>query len=172
MQTGCERKDKAMAQTVLYVDRDQPVSADLARAFEACEIELHSFTEVAPAMQFMQEHRVQLVLIDIQMPRLVGFLREARENWRNTDLLLMSQEDQVRHAVQTLAHGVADYVIKPLAIEEVMTKVHRALELQRLRSAHRSGDQSTAAESGQQVHRGLFHAVQQFEYDYVFNYYM
>jgi two-component system NtrC family sensor kinase len=79
--------------------------------------------------------RPDLILLDVNMPRMTGLqfiekLQEARYEW---PVILMTSHGSEETAVQAFRLGVRDYIRKPFSIEEVLSRVHRALVESRLR---------------------------------------
>ncbi len=76
-----------------------------------------------------------LVLMDLQMPRLDGFglLRRMREENVAVPVVLMTFYGSEEIAIEVFRLGVRDYVIKPFTEEELLGAIERALTVTRLR---------------------------------------
>src|SRR5689334_9484997 len=76
-----------------------------------------------------------LVLLDLQMPRLdgLGLLRRLRENEINIPVVLMTFYGSEEIAIEVFRLGVRDYVIKPFTEDEMLGAIERALVITRLR---------------------------------------
>lgn len=76
-----------------------------------------------------------LVLLDLQMPRLdgLGLLRRLRENDVNIPVVLMTFYGSEEIAIEVFRLGVRDYVIKPFTEDELLGAIERSLVMTRLR---------------------------------------
>jgi DNA-binding LytR/AlgR family response regulator len=108
----------------LVVD-DEPLSHNIilnyAKAFDFLEL-AHQSYNVFDAMNWLGEHTVDLIFLDINMPKLTGM-----------DMLkLMKQEPQViissayeEYAVESYAFDVTDYLLKPYSMERFFSAIQR-----------------------------------------------
>ena len=88
----------------------------------------------AEALEQLARHRVTLVLSDLRMPRMDGLelLRAVRQRYPDTAMVMITAVADVEVAVNCLAQGAMDYLIKPFHLEEVRARVAQALERRRL----------------------------------------
>jgi PAS domain S-box-containing protein len=91
------------------------------------------------ALEAVREQVPDLVLTDVMMPRLDGFglLRELRADsqTRGIPILLLSARAGEEAAVEGLAAGADDYLVKPFSARELLARVATNLELGRSRQA-------------------------------------
>jgi DNA-binding NtrC family response regulator len=75
-------------------------------------------------------HRFQLVLLDLMMPSLGGMelLRQIKEEFPETDCVIVSALDDVPTAVQAMNNGACDYLVKPLNSDKLVALVRSRLE--------------------------------------------
>ena len=75
-----------------------------------------------------------VVVTDLRMPGFDGIevLRRVRELSPQTLVLLITAYASVETAVEALRNGAHDYILKPLIVEDVLSKIHRLLEYRRL----------------------------------------
>jgi two-component system response regulator HydG len=75
-----------------------------------------------------------VVLTDVKMPGLdgLGLLRELRERYPETAVILMTAFGAVEAAVRAMREGAADYLTKPLNSDELLVVLQRCLEQARL----------------------------------------
>jgi CheY-like chemotaxis protein len=75
-----------------------------------------------------------VVVTDLRMPAVDGLevLRRVRELSPQTLVLLITAYASVETAVEALRNGAHDYILKPLILEDVLSKIHRLLEYRRL----------------------------------------
>jgi putative two-component system response regulator len=86
------------------------------------------------AIELLQKQPVTLLMSDMRMPRMDGIelLRNIRERWPDTAVVMITAVADVEVAVSCLANGAMDYLTKPFHLEEVRARVRQALEKRRL----------------------------------------
>jgi response regulator RpfG family c-di-GMP phosphodiesterase len=86
------------------------------------------------ALEMLAKYPAILVLSDLRMPKMDGFalLREIRSLYPDIAVVMITAVADVEIAVNCLAIGAADYVIKPYQLEDVRARVAQALEKRRL----------------------------------------
>ncbi|MBN1477432.1 sigma-54-dependent Fis family transcriptional regulator [Candidatus Sumerlaeota bacterium] len=87
------------------------------------------------AWQALRADPADLVLTDLKMPRLSGMdlLRRVKESSPETEVIVLTGHGTVESAVEAMKLGAADYLLKPINIEELRITVRRVLESARLR---------------------------------------
>lgn len=86
------------------------------------------------ALEQLAKHSVALVLSDLRMPKMDGLelLRELRTRYPDVAAVMITAVADVEIAVNCLAIGAADYVVKPYQLEDVRARVAQALDKRRL----------------------------------------
>lgn len=84
------------------------------------------------ALDLLEEERFDLVLADIQMPRISGvdLLQHVREVSRDTKVILMTAYASLDTAIQAVRHDASDYLVKPFTLSELRGRVRNALSVQ------------------------------------------
>lgn len=87
------------------------------------------------ALEVLAKNRVDLVLMDIQMPGKDGFLTfgEMRQNrdWTDIPVIFLSSFDRPNLKVKALEMGAEDYVTKPFNRAELMARIRTVLRRSR-----------------------------------------
>jgi response regulator RpfG family c-di-GMP phosphodiesterase len=105
------------------------------------------------ALEQLEKTPAILVLSDLRMPKMDGFelLREIRSRFPDVAVVMITAVADVEIAVNCLAIGAADYVIKPYQLEDVRARVAQALEKRRmvleLRAYRESLEERVAAQA-------------------------
>ena len=95
----------------------------------------------AEALKLAEQHRPDLVVLDIMLPDLDGFTvtRKLRERGRDVPVLFLTARDETSDKVMGLTVGGDDYVTKPFSLEEVVARIRAVLRRTGVGSAPDSG---------------------------------
>jgi DNA-binding LytR/AlgR family response regulator len=74
------------------------------------------------ALRALEEHKPDILFLDIQMPGLSGLEVAQQVNGRCHVVFVTAYDD---HAVQAFEQGAVDYVLKPLSVSRLATAVAR-----------------------------------------------
>jgi two-component system, OmpR family, response regulator MprA len=115
--------------SVLVVDDDPAVREALTRALG---LEGHDVVVAADgqeALDQLAERRVDLVLLDVGLPRIDGLevSRRLRRAGDDTPILMLTARDTVTERVAGLDAGADDYLVKPFALAELRARVRALL---------------------------------------------
>src|SRR5437764_1146486 len=90
------------------------------------------FNAPSKALEQMDAIQPQVVITDIKMETMTGFdvLRHVRENHRQTSVILITAFGTTETAVEAMKMGATDYVLKPFKIDELQTRIQKALDYQ------------------------------------------
>ena len=131
---GEDRDQAAMA--VLVVDDEPVVRQVLANHLKPQGYRLLKASSGPEALKVLEETSVDMVLLDVMMPRMSGYevCRRIRENHRLEDLLVLFLSAKTRHddRVAGFREGANDYLSKPIARDELLARVSTHLELLRV----------------------------------------
>ena len=111
---------------VLIVEDDPAIVRFLERGLAA-----HGHTTMTAAdgeegVRLAAEESVEMVLLDVMLPRLDGQQALRRIRLRSLPVLMLTARDEVRHKVDALDSGADDYLTKPFDLEELLARM-RAL---------------------------------------------
>lgn len=83
----------------------------------------------AEAVELAREHRPDLAVLDIAMPRMTGLqaARELRRRVPETRLLMLSMHDNEQFFFESLKAGAGGYVLKSAADEDLVTACRAAM---------------------------------------------
>ncbi|QKW08168.1 response regulator transcription factor [Streptomyces sp. NA04227] len=126
-------------QRILIVDDEPAVREALRRslAFEGYGTEVA--VDGLDALEKAENYRPDLVVLDIQMPRMDGLTaaRRIRASGSTVPILMLTARDTVGDRVTGLDAGADDYLVKPFELDELFARL-RAL-LRRISYAAESG---------------------------------
>jgi len=119
----------------LIVDDDAQVRQVLTRVIATHGLSPMEASSGADALSVLRrEGEVPVCISDIYMPEMDGvtFLREALQRYPDMAVIMLTGMAEVSTAVECLKLGALDYISKPVMVEEVRARLHKALEKRRL----------------------------------------
>jgi len=113
------------------------------------------------ALEIIQTHPFDLVLLDIMMPEINGYqvLQHLKnhETWRDIPVIIISALGELDSVVRCIEMGAEDYLFKPLNPILLRARIGACLEKKRLRDRAQK-QQEKLAELGENI-AGLAHCV-------------
>jgi DNA-binding NtrC family response regulator len=121
---------------VLVVDDDRAVRNVLQVNLTRHGMQVEIATDARQALVALHERAFDLVLTDVRMPGATGLelLARVRRSWPDVQVIVMTGYGSVEDAVAAMKAGAADYLIKPVARDELLVVLDRALEHRTLRA--------------------------------------
>jgi DNA-binding response OmpR family regulator len=116
--------------TVMVVDDDERVRTFLTRSLATQGHTVVLATDGADALEQLPAAEVDLMLLDLVMPRCNGLqvLAELGRRDAAPAVIVLSGVDEVAARVQALDRGAADFVSKPFHLAELLARVRRHLQ--------------------------------------------
>jgi two-component system response regulator MprA len=113
---------------ILVADDDHAVRESLRRSLAFNGYEVSTAKDGQEALELLDATSPDLVLLDVNMPRLDGLeaCRRMRAAGDDTPVLMLTAKVEVGDRVLGLDAGADDYLPKPFALEELLARV-RAL---------------------------------------------
>jgi DNA-binding response OmpR family regulator len=115
---------------ILIVEDDGCLNASLVAALTN-EYEVRAVTDGAAAVEFLGEHEVDLVLLDMVMPERDGFsvLSYVAGMTRKPRVVVLSVLAQVSKVVKTMRLGASDYLVKPCDLNRLKRVLRTTLAI-------------------------------------------
>src|SRR5687768_18173184 len=106
---------------LLLVDDDAQIRQLLSDVGEREKFEVLEAADGAAAIEMLRRRHIDLVLLDLHMPRLNGLdvLRAVRASGTSSQIALMSGDASVEDAVEAVKLGATEYFAKPLDLPRV-----------------------------------------------------
>ena len=113
---------------VLVVDDEPQIRRVLRTTLNAKGYEVSAARSGEDALESLRENRVDLVLLDMNMPG-IGGLETCREIRANSDvaIIMLTVRDSERDKVAALDAGADDYITKPFGTPELLARIRAAL---------------------------------------------
>src|SRR3954463_4760717 len=141
--------DRAPEARLLVVDDEPSIRELLPASLRFAGFEVFPAADGAEALKLAEQHRPDLVVLDIMLPDLDGFTvtRKLRERGRDVPVLFLTARDDTDDKVTGLTVGGDDYVTKPFSLEEVVARIRAVLR----RTGGANGEDSGRAGFGDLV---------------------
>ena len=128
---------------VLVVDDEKPFVDTLVNRFNKRNIDTTGVLSGEEAIEVMKKKLFDVVILDIKMPGGmdgIETLREMKKIQPLAEVLLLTGHASVETSIEGMKLGAFDYILKPVKIEDLLTKMAQAFEKkdshdQKIRSA-------------------------------------
>jgi DNA-binding response OmpR family regulator len=114
--------------TVLTADDDPQLLRLIARNLELEDYQVLVASDGQQALEQIEQHAPDLVLLDVMMPKMDGFTvcQRVRE-FSAVPIIIVTARGQDQDKVRGLDLGADDYLTKPFSIEELLARVRAVL---------------------------------------------
>jgi signal transduction histidine kinase len=118
---------------ILIVD-DEPGPRESLRMVLANDYNVTCVADGPQALQLVRTNSIDLVTLDLRLPGLEGIdlLREIKTLDANIEVIVVTGYGDLHSAIESIHHGVFDYIVKPFNIAEIKMAVAKSLERRRL----------------------------------------
>lgn len=122
----------AAAVNVLIVDDSSSARRSLSQVAKDAGYDVRTAIDGVEAITLIEERLPDLVLTDLEMPKMNGLelaahLR-ARDNTRNLPIVMVTSRSTEKHKAQAMATGVDRYITKPFTNDDLIYEMHRLLQ--------------------------------------------
>ncbi len=117
------------SQRLLVVDDEPNIRRILQVAFEKVGYSVATVENAIQALDFLGREDVSCVFTDVTMPGPSGYelLREIKQRWPATPVIIMTAFGTIPQAVQAIRDGAFEYVTKPFDLDSVKRVVEAAV---------------------------------------------
>jgi len=94
------------------------------------------------ALEIMQKHQPELILLDYMMPKKNGLevLKEIKSKFKNCYVIIMTGKGSEKVAVELMKAGASDYLPKPFKADELIEVVESVLKFRMTELERRTQD--------------------------------
>ena len=121
---------------VLIADDEPKIRKGLKKILQSFNLDIEIVAEAEDgeiALNLAQEHKPNIILVDINMPFLngLGFIEKIRDFLPNTMIIIITGYDEFYYAKKAIQLQVFEYLLKPVnttELKEIMLKVITQLQ--------------------------------------------
>ena len=112
---------------ILVLDDDRVCGNQILLFLKMQQINTWYINLPSKAMDHLQEHKVDIVFCDFQLPEMDGLkvLKIIREKFPQTEVIMMSEYGDMNTVIEALRLGAIDYIRKPVQAGEIRLAVER-----------------------------------------------
>jgi two-component system, cell cycle response regulator len=125
-----------MSQTLLIADDSMPMHTLIKTQLEPDALSCHSVYDGEAAISTASSLHPDLILLDVDMPRLDGFevCRRLKANPLTGDIpvIFLTADSMLNDSVKGFDCGAMDYIAKPFRPDDLKARVHSALRTRKL----------------------------------------
>lgn len=116
---------------ICIVEDDESIRQLLKLTLENFQYEIVDFDNGADAHEYLLNHKVDLAILDLMLPRMNGYeiLKQMRQKKVNkeTPVIILSAKDQEVDKIMGLDLGADDYMTKPFSVLELAARIRTLL---------------------------------------------
>ncbi|MCE5289755.1 MAG: response regulator transcription factor [Nocardiaceae bacterium] len=115
--------------SVLVVDDDQDVRMSVERALRLSGFTVFTAADGAAALRSVSEHSPDVIVLDMNMPRLdgTGVVTALRAMGNDVPICVLSARNSVDDRIAGLEAGADDYLVKPFVLAELVARLKALL---------------------------------------------
>lgn len=110
---------------LLLVEDNSTLAHWLSKMLEQQDFVLDAIADGETADQLLRGNRYDLVVLDLNLPRLSGknVLRRLRERRDETPVLVLTASGSIDEKEELFAAGADDYLVKPFEVRELIARI-------------------------------------------------
>lgn len=119
----------ALQPSILIIEDDSIILETYATILKD-EFRIYTAMGGKEGIERFQQEDINIVLLDLGLPDMDGMevLRQAKTLDENVAVIVITANTEIRTAVNAIKSGAYDYIVKPFAIDEVLSLLSRTLE--------------------------------------------
>ncbi len=119
--------------TVFVVDDDDAMRDSIQLLLESVHLNARTFACALDFMKHFEQKQEGCLLLDVRMPGMNGMelLEMLKSSGIGLPVIMITGHGDVPLAVRALKHGAFDFIQKPFNAQELLDRVHAALDLDR-----------------------------------------
>ncbi len=124
---------------ILVVEDDTNTRKLMCAVLKQNGFETYGAEDGIVALNLMEKHHVDLVVLDLMMPNMDGYevTRQLRLSWKNLPILMVTAKQEPKDKRQGFLVGTDDYMTKPVDEEEMVLRIKALLRRAQIASDHK-----------------------------------
>ncbi len=112
---------------ILIVEDEELLLDAFASALRKKNYEVEGISSGKQAIEYVKENKPDLIILDIKLPDMSGLqvLENIRKILPTAPIIMCTAYDTFKTDYQVWANQVSDYIVKPIVLEEVETKIKK-----------------------------------------------
>lgn len=125
-----EKEDLAYKHSLLVIDDDETTLKLLVRFLEKENFQVFRAMSGKEGLKVVEDHKIDVLISDIQMEDMDGItvLERAKRLYADIEGIMVTGHGDGETAVKALRAGAADYITKPVELEELLYSVKKIIE--------------------------------------------
>ncbi|KMY67644.1 chemotaxis protein CheY [Desulfocarbo indianensis] len=120
---------------VLLVDDEADYLQTLSKRLSMRKLEVYSATSGQEALAELDKHSVDVVVLDVRMPGMDGLeaIKEIKKRFPMLEVIMLTGHADIECSIEGMGCGAFDYLLKPVAIDELLYKIQDAYKVKTLK---------------------------------------
>jgi len=112
---------------ILIIDDDEKIRNVLSETLAKEKHTVFTAEDGLKGLNFFENERIDICFLDLWMPNLGGIetLQKIKENYTNVEIIMISGEAKIDHAVKATKFGAFDFIEKPLSVDKILSIVNK-----------------------------------------------
>lgn len=107
---------------VLYAEDEEAIRSIFARVLGKLVIELYVAEDGEEALRLYKEHRPDIIITDVRMPKMTGFemVSVVRSENKIIPIVAVTAHNDAEHFLEAIRLGVTSFLVKPIDTDELI----------------------------------------------------
>jgi two-component system, NtrC family, response regulator AtoC len=137
-----------MSDSLLLIDDDAEILRIIGAFFEQRGWDVFGELTGEAGLEMFNRAMPEVVIVDLHLPGMDGLEVLEHLNGRDTAVIVLTGDNDVRTAVQAMQLGAENFLVKPVDLNHLIVAVERSAEKVRLRRVNRTLIGQSAASDG------------------------
>jgi two-component system OmpR family response regulator len=115
---------------VLIVDDEDDFREAIIKRLRARKVDVEGADSGSKSLEMLANQEFDVIVLDVKMPGMDGIetLREIKLKKPLVEVIMLTGHASVESGIQGMQLGAFDYVMKPVALDDLMDKLRQAHE--------------------------------------------
>ncbi len=115
---------------VLIVDDEDDFREAIIKRLRARKVDVEGADSGLKSLEMLANQEFDVIVLDVKMPGMDGIetLREIKLKKPLVEVIMLTGHASVESGIQGMQLGAFDYVMKPVALDDLMDKLRQAYE--------------------------------------------